>query len=255
MKIKNLSRFSAFGSHLIFSSLIACLSSIIVFIIWYPGFLSYASGVAKIFLLLLAVDVTIGPLITLIIFNRQKKELRRDIIIVLLVQIIALLYGLHTVFITRPVYIVFNANRFDLVYANDLTEKNIKKARSPEFKSLPYFGPKVIAALLPNDPKIAAAIVMSAATGNGEDVQDFPEYYTSYQEQRTNVIKHTRPLSALKFINPKRIKEIDDLYQKYKIANIEAGYIPLKAKLHDLVVILDHSTGKVLEISDFKPWK
>jgi hypothetical protein len=254
MIIKNLNRLSAFGFHLFFSILIACFSGALVYFFWFPGFLSYASGVSEIFLLLLAVDMTLGPVITLIVFNKKKKELKRDLSIVIVIQLIALLYGLHTVFITRPVYVAFNADRFDLVYANELSDKNIEKAVRPEFKSLPYFGPKIIAAVLPNDPKLAEEIVMSAV-GGGDDVQDLPQYYAPYEERLADVIKRNKPLSAMKFANADRLQDIDALYSKYKALNIEPGYMPLKAKSHDLVVIVDRGTGKVLEISNLKPWK
>lgn len=255
MKIKNLNRLSAFGFHLIFSFLIACICGILVFFVWYPGFLSYASSVGEVFLIILSVDVIIGPAITLIIFNEKKKELKRDLGFIIFIQIIALLYGLHTLFITRPVYLVFNSDRFDLVYANDISNKNIELAIKKEYKSLPIFGPKIIAAVLPSDSKLAEEIVVNAIAGTGDDVQNLPQYYTSYNERIPDAVKLNKPLSAIESVNAGRIDDIKKLYKKYKYINIEAGYMPLKAKAHDLVVILDRKTGKILEISDLKPWK
>ena len=74
MHLNSINRFQAFTGHLIASACVASLLSLIVFMLWYPGTLAYASGVIDIFLLLLIVDVTLGPSITLIIFNKAKKE-------------------------------------------------------------------------------------------------------------------------------------------------------------------------------------
>ena len=52
------------------------------------------SGGRELFLILMAVDVILGPLMTLTIFNRAKPwpELRRDLAIVVLIQLAALVY-------------------------------------------------------------------------------------------------------------------------------------------------------------------
>jgi hypothetical protein len=71
------------------------------------------------FLIVVTVDVILGPLITLAVFNRAKPwtELRRDLVIVALIQLSALGYGLWTVFVARPVHLVFEYDRFRVVHA------------------------------------------------------------------------------------------------------------------------------------------
>ena len=255
--IKNLNRFQAFGLHLLASAGVAALSASLVFLLWYPGLLAFASGVSHIFLLLLMVDVVLGPVITLIIFNIQKKELKRDLTIVVIVQVIALLYGLHTVFITRPVYLAFNSDRFDVVYANDISAANLAKATRPEFKSLPYFGPKIIASPLPSDPMISQQIVLGVLSGQGDDVQQQPQYYVPYAhaQQKAEVLKRMKALPDLKKFNHDNLRTLDALASKYASAHTNVGYLPLKGKTHNLVVILSRTTGDVLEISELKPWK
>ena len=253
LRLRSLNRFRAFGLHLLASAAVALLSAALVFLLWYPGLLAFASGVATIFLILLAVDVTLGPVITLIIFNPKKKELKRDLVIVVVIQLSALLYGLHTVFIARPVYLAFNEKRFDLVYANEVSDQNLAKAIQPEYMSLPYFGPKIIAAPLPNDPKIVEEIVYGAIAG-GDDVQHMPKYYVPYAEQKLAVMKQIRPLSDLKLHNKDRPQEVDTLIKQYTDTYQDVGYLPLKAKANDLVVIVSRTTGEVLEMSKLKPW-
>ena len=55
-------RFRAFSWHLSASALVALLTLLLVFFVWYPSPLHEAVGVTHILLLLLAVDVTLGPL-------------------------------------------------------------------------------------------------------------------------------------------------------------------------------------------------
>ena len=126
MNVKN--RFHAFGFHLLGSVILGLCAAALVFLVWYPNPLHKAAGVTHIFLLLLLVDVIVGPVVTLIVFNRAKPELRRDLVIVLLLQLSALAYGMYTVFVPRPAYLVFAADRFDVVYANDLESEQVGKA-------------------------------------------------------------------------------------------------------------------------------
>ena len=63
-----LNRYQAFATHLMGSVAVALCSAALVFLVWYPDKLPQATGVTNIFLMLLAVDVVVGPIITLIVF-------------------------------------------------------------------------------------------------------------------------------------------------------------------------------------------
>lgn len=246
-------RLQAFSVHIFASITLAGISAVIVFFLWYPSVLADASGVSTIFLLLITVDVVIGPVITFIIFNREKKELRRDLATVAALQLAALFYGLHAVFIARPAFIVFNANRFDLVYANEISSRNLAKAKSPEFKTIPSFGPKLVAAQLPSDTNAAKEIILSAVSG-GDDVQHMPEHYANYSKFIGRVKPKILPTVELENNNPERKVEIDSMIQKYAEAKINIGFIPLKANAKDLVAILNLETCDLLELSDLRPF-
>lgn len=187
---------------------VALCSTTLVFLVWYPGRLAQASGVTDIFLMLLAVDVIVGPFITLVVFNPAKKELKRDLLIVLLLQIAALLYGLHAVFVARPVYEVFSVDRFELVFANDLTDEKLAKVTAAQFKTVPLLGPKVIAARRPETSKERMAIALSAVSG-GDDVAQLPEHYVPYAEARNLVVQRLQPLEKLRDFNKDDVARVD----------------------------------------------
>ena len=50
--------------------------------VWYPQPYFAAMGGATLILLLIGVDVVIGPLITLIVFDPKKKSLRFDLAVI-----------------------------------------------------------------------------------------------------------------------------------------------------------------------------
>ncbi len=254
MNLKTMNRFQAAGTHLLFSGVVALLSAGLVFLLWYPGLLSDAGNVTNIYLLVLAVDVVLGPLITLTVFNPLKKELRRDLLIVVLVQMAALLYGLHVVFITRPVYLVFNRDLIHVVNANDISAGNLDKVSNPAYRGLPWFGPKTVAVRLPTDTQAQKEILQSMLSGRA-GLQQMPQYYLPYAELQNAAAQGAQPLMELQAFNPNNVAAVEALLKKYEVQNREVGFLPVKARLKDLTVVLDKKTGAVLEMVDLQPWK
>lgn len=225
-----------------------------VFFIWYPGAIANAAGVTGIFLILLGVDLCLGPLLTLVIFNPHKKpwrELRRDLAIIATVQIAALAYGVHTVFVARPVYMVFNADRFDLVFANDMTYENLAKVTRDEFKTLPLLGPRWIGAHPPSDIKERNQLMFSTING-GEDLPQLPQYYLPYTQLQNQALKRAQPIAQLTQFNPTHKTEIEKLRQRYP--DTQYAYLPLKGKTQDLTVIIARSDAHIVSVENLKPW-
>ncbi len=145
-------RLTAAGIHLGLSLTIAALAAILVFLVWYPGAFRELAGGRGLFVLLTSVDVVLGPLLTLAVFDRTKsrRHLRLDLAVIGVLQLAALVYGLHTVFIVRPVAMVFEVDRMRLVVADDVAVDELPKAL-PAYRSLPLTGPLLLGARAPRD--------------------------------------------------------------------------------------------------------
>jgi hypothetical protein len=247
---RSLSRVQAAGTHLLLSALIGASAAALVFLVWYPGLFAQLSGVLTIFGLLVLVDVTLGPLITLVIFNTKKKELGRDLTIVAAIQLAALAYGLYTVYTGRPVYFVHNASQLDLVFASDLSSDKLATAKLPEFRSLPVWGPRLIAAPMPADPAEAAKIVTAAVSG-GDDIQYLPEYYVPFETVTSRALAQLKPLASLRAPEPKDQPALDKLRSAYAATASKVGYLPVKASAQPAVAIFERDTGKLLELAPF----
>ena len=84
--------------------------------------------------LLIGVDVVLGPLITLIIFDPEKPRLKYDLAVIAVLQFAALAYGSYVMFEARPVYNVFVGDRFETVAANAIDDESLARA-ADEFQS------------------------------------------------------------------------------------------------------------------------
>ena len=139
------SRLRASAIHLAISLLVAALAALVVFGLWYPFPYRYISGGRELFLWLTLVDVVLGPLITLVIFNLRKTRghLLIDFTAVGLLQLAALSYGLWTMFSARPVHLVFEYHRMAVVHAVDVPPDLLAKAPT-DLQTLPLTGPTLL---------------------------------------------------------------------------------------------------------------
>src|SRR5471032_481619 len=104
--------------HRALSAAIAALVFLPIYFYWYPDVLFESAGGRDLFLLIVSVDVTIGPLITLIIFVPRKWGLMFDLVVIAILQSTALSYGVWVLFESRPVFVAYVVDRFELVRAN-----------------------------------------------------------------------------------------------------------------------------------------
>ena len=247
-------RYKAFGLHLGGSLCVALIAAALVFLIWYPGPLAAVSGVSAIFLIVLGVDVVLGPCITLVIFNPDKKpmrEIRRDLAIVLCVQIAALSYGMYTVFGARPVFIAYSeGGSFEIAYANDFKPEKLEKGRAPEYRSLPLWGRRLVALDVPKDPKVRQEVLASMFEA-GEPLSSQPVAYVPYERRQADVVKHLKPLDALKTFNKSRADELDALIRKY--ASRPVGWLPVQGKSGYFTAVIARENAQILEMNALAP--
>src|SRR5690606_30940456 len=124
--------------------LIALLVVGLVFFIWYPSPLASAVGVTQIFLMMLAIDVIIGPLLGWLVYKEGKKTLKFDLAVIIAIQIAALCYGLFAIEQGRPAWLVLHGDRFELVRKNDIILESIDLAQ-PKFQHVSWSKPEFVA--------------------------------------------------------------------------------------------------------------
>ena len=152
---------------------------------WYhwPGW--YLSEAVRVILMMVAVDVVLGPLLTLIVASSKKsfRVLGRDIGIIVTVQLVALLYGATTLWSGRPLYYAFSTDCLEVVQASDIDAEARKASDRQKLALAPhwYSLPRWIWAPLRKDPDEAQKIVADALQG-GADVTALPQYYRPWDQ-------------------------------------------------------------------------
>lgn len=248
-----MTRWKAFLIHLAISAAVAISSLLLMLIFWYaPPFFSSAGG-KQVLLIMLGVDVALGPLITLIIFNtlKTRKALLFDFVVIGVLQFSALAYGVNVMFHGRPVYVVFIKNSFDMVLANQLNDMDIEKAQ-PQYRSLPVTGPVYVYSAMPTNLNDRNEVVLAAFSG--KDLPLFPQHYQAYAGHEAEVGAAAKPISELRTLNSNRSEEINGELQHQGWVESDIGFVPLRSKFEDMAVIVSKHDGKILKVLKLRPW-
>ncbi len=246
-------RFWASGIHLCISALVAALAGLLVFAVWFPFPYREVSGGRELFLLVIMVDVMLGPLITLAVFNRAKPraELRRDLTVVAVLQIAGLLYGLWSVSLARPVHLVFEIDRFRVVHAVDVPEPLLGRTPSG-IDALPWFGPTLLAVRPFNDQSESLDATMAALEGTHIGAR--PDLWQPYVQARARVQQAAKPVVQLKRRLSGRAGEIDALLKAAGRSAERTAYLPLVARRTVWTVFIDPATAEVVAFMPLDPF-
>jgi hypothetical protein len=239
--------------HLALSALIATSIFALVRAVWFPGVLFEGAGGRDLFFVIAGVDVTLGPLLTTLVFDRRKKALKLDLAVIGCLQLAALAYGVSVLAEARPAFVAFVQDRFELVRANDVAPEAYAEARDERYRRAPLTGPMRVGVRLPTDANETFKLAMSAFAGR--DAQDYPKYYVPYDELRSAVKAHGKPIAELRALNPGRDAEIDGLLELVGRSERDVRFLPMRSGKSDLAVLVDARDGSVLRIAMLRPWK
>lgn len=238
-------RLRASGIHLGISLCIASFAAALVFGLWYPYHYREISGGRELFFLVVAVDVIMGPLITMAIFNRTKlrRELLMDFTVVGLLQLAALGYGLWTVFAARPVHLVFEYSRMTVVHAIDVDADLLAKA-PPSLQKLPVTGPTVISLRPFKNPAEQFDATMAALEGVSLAARS--DLWQAYEPARADVLKVAKPVAELRARFSHQAAQIDWAIAATGRPVTDLRYLPLLSRKTAWTVLLDSTTAEPL---------
>lgn len=246
MSAKAFSRWQAAGTHFLICVAIATVVIGVMLGVWYPGPLFEAAGGTGMLYILVGVDVILGPLLTLIVFKSGKRGMKFDLTVIGLVQIAALAYGVHIVFLARPAFIVFVKDRFELVIAAEQDPEQLALAKYPEFREPGWTGPKLVAADMPTDPKERDNLINAALAGL--DLQNFPRYYVPYAERTKEVLGASATIERLRTAEPASAKVVDAYLASSGTREDSVRALMLRTRFAWVAVLLDPTTAQPLKM-------
>ncbi len=246
-----MTRWKASFIHLLIS--VAIVGSVAAFIIyfWYPPALMHMAKADRLLMLIGGVDLVVGPLLTLIIYKANKRHLKFDLAIIGLIQVVFLGYGLYTTWNSRPVFLVAVPDRFELVFANEITAKRLAEAKIKRFKTLSFTKPVLVGIKVPDSPKEQEDILFSAAGGQG-DIQTMPQYFVDYASVKADLMKHAKALDD-KSLSKDEVQALAKAAKAYGFAAKNLRYLPLASSRGFAVMLANADTAKPVGAVNIDP--
>jgi hypothetical protein len=239
-------RFLATAWHIVFSLVLLSIALYLVYEVWYPTPLNIAMGVTSIYLMLLAIDLIVGPFLTFLVYKKDKKKLCFDLIVILAIQLSAFSFGLYILSQGRPVWQVFVIDDIELVSPIDLRTP-ITGLKEPQLKDGLLKAPLWIAAVYSDDTKIRQS-QKEAEMFDGISLATRPETYHPLQVKSRVVLEKLQSVDKLRQFNTQeQVKK-----ELHQYLNIQ-GWLPVKAPNVDMVAIFNQN-GQPLGIVNLRPW-
>jgi hypothetical protein len=252
LTLLSISRYRAAGLHLLLSIFIGLLALALMWFVWYPSPLFFGMGGNELALLIVGVDIAIGPLATLIVFNptkKSRKELLLDLSVIACLQLGALAYGTYAMYQGRPVFTVFTGNAFAVVTTPEIEPTNLAKAPDT-FRPLSFTGPVLVAAEPPKDPHESSDIAFAEAFGSG--IQHYPKYFVAYSSKHQDVLSASKPLSELALEEKDKAKLAHYLTTS-SLPTEQLRCLPVRTKKTLMTAIIDGHNGDLLDILNIQP--
>jgi hypothetical protein len=244
-------RLKAFGLHLLGSILALSLILGSLYLGWYrwPGW--YLADVVQVFMVMTGVDLVAGPLLTLVIANpsKQRRELTRDVGVIIAIQLVALIYGAISLWNGRPLYYAFSENQLQLVQAYDInpSEATLAGQRAAELAPHWYSLPRWVWAPLPEDADERAKIVASAVAG-GDDVISMPRYFKRWEAGLPALRAQLKKVDQLGYFSGADKKVLEERMQAAGLAPDQANTMVLSGRGKPLLAVFDRNNVAITAI-------
>lgn len=241
-------RLKAFSLHLLSSATVLTLILGSLYLGWYrwPGW--HLTDVTRVVFVMVCVDVVLGPTLTLIIANKNKprRELVRDISIIVVVQLCALIYGTVSLWSGRPLYYAFSENVLQLVQAYDIdaAEAEAGRRQNPGLAPHWYSRPRWIWAPLPQNAEESEKIVASAVTG-GDDVVSMPKYFKPWELGLPSLRGQLKKVDDVAYFAKSEKTRLKERMKAAGLPDDQSNTMPLTGRGHPLLAVFDPATLKI----------
>jgi hypothetical protein len=231
--------------HFLASILAASIVAFLVFQVWYPHPYDLLSGGRNLFLILICVDVVCGPLLTLLLFSpaKSRRELFLDLGLIGLIQAAAMVYGLHTAYQARPLFLVHEVDRFRVISLADYSDVDVAPALAalaPSLKPHWYQGPAIVGIRPPKNSEERQDVMFESIFG-GRDYSQRPDFYVPYDASyQATALARTKPLKAFIAKYPDSARAAEDILKTKNVALSDAMFLPVIHK-QEWIALMDKS--------------
>lgn len=241
----------AFLIHFLVSLFLISLILAVVLAVWYPTPYFTVDGAQSILAILIGVDLVLGPLLTLIVYKPGKPSLTFDMSCIILVQLVALIYGVHVTYKRHPEFVVFAVDRFSTV---SLEEIDLQRLEHPTLKETLWDGPTLTQAFFPKDKEERKNLMFNVIFEGAPDIEFWPHLYQPYQPDMVTFNPRSIDIQQIMQLSGSAKEKINAFLAKNNAGVNDFFFLPLVGKSTDIVIVLSKQDGMPMGYIDINPW-
>jgi len=237
INIKN--KLTASIIHLAISLFFIVLLFIIITQWWYPGQL-FIVGALYGMKILVGADLILGPVLTFVVYQKQKKTLKLDLTCIAVIQMLFFLFGSWLIFNERPIAQIINHEGVYLIASSDVNYFNVVIPEVSNDLKPPFFFMDLPSSL----SEINAMEVVS------EFISEKPLIYRTELFINSNEVSQGRYKERLDLVSSANTIEINSkLHEVSKSKNCD--WVPLKSKHITGLACVEYKSG-IVALSEYK---
>ncbi len=227
------------------------LAFMVIRFLWFPGGYFLISGVGKLFLVLAAVNLVVGPGLSTLVYKPGKRGLKSDLIIIACIEIVILGWAMYEIQERQPDFVVFAVDRFELVTA---PEVDLETLNNRQLAARPWITPRLIYAELPTDVDVMNRLIDETVILGMQDIDRRPEFWKAYAQGMSFIKEAAIPLSTLLSANDVRAGPINEWLARQELSADAYLYLPVRGRAADGMMILHADTGYPVDLLAIDPW-
>jgi hypothetical protein len=227
------------------------LAFVVLRFLWFPGGYFPISGITKLFLILVGVNLIVGPGLSMLLYKPGKKGLIFDLIVIACVEIAILGWGMYKILERRPAFVVFAVDRFEAV---TISEVDLEPLQDSQLAVRPGYTPRLIYAELPTDVDGMNRLIDETVLQGMQDIDRRPEFWKPYAQGMSSIKGAAKPLSALSSSDDVRAGSIKRWLARQKLSADEYLYLPVQGRTSDGMMLLHADIGYPVAVLAIDPW-
>lgn len=219
--------------------------------LWFPDGYFALSGIGRLLLVLLGVNVVVGPVLSALVYRPGKRGLKFDLVVLATIEIAILSWALLAFDARRPAIAVFAVDRFELLPKAEIDAMPLDGECRARLRGV---GPKLKYAALPTDGEALSRLIDETVFQGQPDIDRRPEFWQPYAAGVSTLRAAAQPLAELSARDPAEAR-----YLRRWLARQGGGiddylYLPIRARSGDGSIIIHAGTAYPVDVLAIDPW-
>jgi hypothetical protein len=241
------SRFAATFVHFLLSLAVFAGLTYLIVIEWFPGFFFAIDGGWEGMRIIAAVDLVLGPVLTLIVYKEGKPGLRFDLTLIGITQAVCLAAGAYVVYSERPIFFVYYDQHFYSSSAGTYTDYGLIPPDPADYGT---DTPVAVYVRLPPDP-IKEADVRSILFSDAVPLWTYASLYVPLRDHMTAVIEGATPIEDLR--SRDEDGAVDAFVAEHGGAVSDYAFIPIHSRYRHAFLGIRKGDRSMVDILEVPP--